>query len=113
MHPLILRPSKSTLNQAVKRGKVKQIYRLLDLCVNALRVGKGKTAARMWIAVLERKDASMEASALIWSDFLTFNWHRWLSIKIGLVSYIPLRSAPAATNASAWKAFRATPVRLT
>ena len=89
------------------------MYRLLSLCVNALRVGKEKTAARMWIAVLERNDASMEASALIWSDVLTFNWQRWLSIKIGLVSYISLRSAPAATNASAWKAFRATPVRST
>ena len=83
------------------------------MCANALRVGKGKTAGRMWIAVSERNDASMEASALIWSDFLTFNWHRWLSIKIGLVSCISLRSAPGATNASAWKAFRAMPVRLT
>ena len=69
--------------------------------MNVLRVGKGKTAAKMWIAVLERNDASMEASALIWSDVLTFNWQRWLSIKIGLVSYISLRSAPGATNASA------------
>ena len=90
------------------------MYRLLNLCVNALRVGKEKTAARMWIAVLERNDASMEASALIWSNFFfTSNWPLLLSIKIGLVSYISLRSAPAATNASAWKAFRATPVRLT
>ena len=43
------------------------------MCVNALKAGKGKTAARMWIAALERNDASMEASALIWSDVLTFN----------------------------------------
>ena len=53
------------------------LYRSLDLCANALRVGKGKTAGRMWIAVTERNDASMEASVLIWSDFLTFNWHRF------------------------------------
>ena len=73
MDPLILSPKVDRLGN----NPSNLLYRLLDLCANALRVGKGKTAGRMWIAASERNDASMEASALIWSDFLkTLNWHR-------------------------------------